>query len=208
MASEAAPEMDISVRISAAHHAPRRGQTKDLLSINKRVFLLFPGFCPASIRTSAGEVKASGERFTTRVLRSYDFFLPKRTLATAQPVPSFPRQMGVAALLVLTWSGALVAAPSLNGPYHSDRFGRLELHTEGGRLSARQTSGGVCKFAADRRMIEGEFEGNVLVGSVTLCREGPHLWNHFENQASEQGLFGGLVSGSVRVDLMSRLAAS
>jgi len=47
-----------------------------------------------------------------------------------------------------------------------------------------------------------------LVGSVTLCREGPHLWNHFENQASEQGLFGGLVSGSVRADLMSRLIAS
>jgi len=36
-----------------------------------------------------------------------------------------------------------------------------------------------------------------LVGSVTLLREGQHFWNHFENQASEQGLFGGLVAGSV-----------
>jgi len=26
-----------------------------------------------------------------------------------------------------------------------------------------------------------------LVGALTLFREGPHLWNHFENQASEQG---------------------
>jgi hypothetical protein len=34
-----------------------------------------------------------------------------------------------------------------------------------------------------------------LVGALTLFREGPHLWNHFENQASEQGQFGGLVSG-------------
>jgi hypothetical protein len=33
--------------------------------------------------------------------------------------------------------------------------------------------------------------------AVTLFREGPHWWNHFENQASEQGLFGGLVPGSV-----------
>jgi hypothetical protein len=44
-----------------------------------------------------------------------------------------------------------------------------------------------------------------LVGSVTLLREGPYLWNHFENQASEEGLFGGLVNGSVCCALMERL---
>jgi hypothetical protein len=42
-----------------------------------------------------------------------------------------------------------------------------------------------------------------LVGAVTLFREEPHFWNHFENQASETGLFGGLVDGSVRVELIS-----
>jgi hypothetical protein len=47
-----------------------------------------------------------------------------------------------------------------------------------------------------------------LVGSLTLFREGPHFWNHFENQASEQGQFGGIVNGSVDGDLMSRLAAT
>lgn len=36
-----------------------------------------------------------------------------------------------------------------------------------------------------------------VVGSVTLFGEGPRWWNHFENQASEQGQFGGLVNGSV-----------
>jgi hypothetical protein len=36
-----------------------------------------------------------------------------------------------------------------------------------------------------------------LVGSLTLFREGRHFWNHFENQASEEGLFGGLVGGSL-----------
>ena len=41
----------------------------------------------------------------------------------------------------------------------------------------------------------------LLVGSVTLFGEGPHSWNHFENDASEHGQFGGLVAGSVRPDL-------
>jgi hypothetical protein len=40
-----------------------------------------------------------------------------------------------------------------------------------------------------------------VVGSVTRFREGPHWWNHFENQASEQGQFGGIVEGSVCADL-------
>jgi hypothetical protein len=44
-----------------------------------------------------------------------------------------------------------------------------------------------------------------LVGAVTLFREGPHAWNRFENEASEEGLFGGLVNRSVRPDLMRRL---
>jgi hypothetical protein len=36
-----------------------------------------------------------------------------------------------------------------------------------------------------------------LVGSVTLFREGPRPRNRFENEASEQGLFGGIVDRSV-----------
>lgn len=33
-----------------------------------------------------------------------------------------------------------------------------------------------------------------MVGAAfTLCREGKHFWNHFENQASETGMFGGIV---------------
>jgi hypothetical protein len=47
-----------------------------------------------------------------------------------------------------------------------------------------------------------------LVGAVTLFQEGPHFWNHYENQASEEGQFGGLVHGSVCSQLMQRLAMS
>jgi hypothetical protein len=44
-----------------------------------------------------------------------------------------------------------------------------------------------------------------LVGSVTLFREGPHPWNRFENEASKQGLFGGLVPRSVCQEMMKQL---
>jgi hypothetical protein len=44
-----------------------------------------------------------------------------------------------------------------------------------------------------------------LVGAVTLFREGPHWWNHFENQASELGLVGGIVNGSVSLRLQEWL---
>jgi hypothetical protein len=44
-----------------------------------------------------------------------------------------------------------------------------------------------------------------LVGAVTLFGEGPHPWNHFENEASEEGRFGGLVDGSVGPSLFHRV---
>lgn len=42
-------------------------------------------------------------------------------------------------------------------------------------------------------------------GSVTLFREGPHFWNHFENQASATGQFGGIVDGSALAELLRRI---
>jgi hypothetical protein len=42
-----------------------------------------------------------------------------------------------------------------------------------------------------------------VVGALTLFREGPHWYNHFENQASEVGLFGGIVNGSVHPRLLA-----
>jgi hypothetical protein len=45
-----------------------------------------------------------------------------------------------------------------------------------------------------------------VVGAMTLFREGPHWWNHFENQASELGLFGGILNGSVSPELISRMS--
>ncbi len=47
-----------------------------------------------------------------------------------------------------------------------------------------------------------------LVGSVTLFQEGPRPRNRFENEASEQGLFGGLVNQSVCARLWEAVIAN
>lgn len=42
----------------------------------------------------------------------------------------------------------------------------------------------------------------------TLFREGNRWWNRFENQASEQGMFGGIVDGTVHPRLVSCLSSN
>jgi hypothetical protein len=44
-----------------------------------------------------------------------------------------------------------------------------------------------------------------LVGSTTLFQEGPNSWNRFENEASAEGVFGGLINGSVSTELLKRM---
>lgn len=44
-----------------------------------------------------------------------------------------------------------------------------------------------------------------LGAMFTLCREGNRWYNFFENQASEEGLFGGIVPGSICEALEARL---
>jgi hypothetical protein len=47
-----------------------------------------------------------------------------------------------------------------------------------------------------------------MIGAlVTQAREGKRFWNQFENQASETGMFGGIVSGSVCSRLQPLLRA-
>jgi hypothetical protein len=88
----------------------------------------------------------------------------------------------------------------------------------GGRIRDhhRRTQAGGSPFASDSEVLAhecGHTEQMLRMGAlywpvggaVTLFREGPHWWNHFENEASEQGQFGGIVNGSVCVELMRRL---
>lgn len=89
------------------------------------------------------------------------------------------------------------------------------VEVAGGRLhdAARRAAAGAKSWANASEILAHELghTGQALrlsagylplVGAVTLFREGPHWWNHFENQASETGQFGGIVNGSVCAKLM------
>lgn len=57
------------------------------------------------------------------------------------------------------------------GVYRSDEFGTVEFTVREGRVSGRHYGGGSCRHEG-RRVIEGTFEGTVLVGRVLLCQSG------------------------------------
>jgi hypothetical protein len=90
----------------------------------------------------------------------------------------------------------------------------------GGRIrdaTCRTTAGGPCHVRASEILAhecghtqQAQRLGILylpVVGAFTLFREGPHWWNHFENQASADGLFGGFVSGSICEELMIQVTA-
>jgi hypothetical protein len=70
-------------------------------------------------------------------------------------------------LPALAWAG-----PVLSGTFRVEPFGRMELTTEGDLVAGVTASGNSCKFEERRRVLEGAFEGSVLVGTVTLCQSG------------------------------------
>ena len=74
-------------------------------------------------------------------------------------------------LAILLGGFRAVAAPDLTGPYKGE-LGVVQFETQGGRVSGHYAKGGECNFEPDRRIVEGAFEGNVLVGTVTLCQVG------------------------------------
>lgn len=62
---------------------------------------------------------------------------------------------------------------AVDGRYEGG-LGVLEFNTDGGgRIVGRYGEGGACNFDLRRPIVDGELEGNVFVGTVTLCQEGP-----------------------------------
>jgi tetratricopeptide (TPR) repeat protein len=93
------------------------------------------------------------------------FFSPMRT-----PRPSLLALLiALAALGVPGWAWAV---PAPEGLYRADPLGPLLLRSEGDRVSGHAAGGGACGFEEKRRVLEGQFQGNVLVGSVLLCQTG------------------------------------
>lgn len=60
------------------------------------------------------------------------------------------------------------------GPFSAGDLGLLDFSTSSeGRIVGKFKKGGACNFRPDREVISGVFEGNVFVGTVMVCQEGP-----------------------------------
>lgn len=124
----------------------------------------------------------------------------------------------------ITWTDSIIAvgwdfAEHLLLEQFTDPASRTHpVEVRGGRLrdeSRRRTAGESVLVSASEIMAhecghtwQAKRMGGLywLVGALTtLCREGPYWWNRFENQASESGLFGGIVNNSVCPELVARL---
>lgn len=84
---------------------------------------------------------------------------------------SVSRTIGLAVLLAAAPGPAWAGVP-LSGSYQADVVGRVELSTERERLVGYATEAGACGFEPRRRVLEGEFQGQVLVGQLTVCQQG------------------------------------
>ncbi|MDY7224814.1 tetratricopeptide repeat protein [Hyalangium rubrum] len=61
----------------------------------------------------------------------------------------------------------------LSGSHRVEASGSLELVSEGDRLTGTAGEGWDCRLDAPRRVLEGDFQGPVLVGRLTVCQTGP-----------------------------------
>jgi tetratricopeptide (TPR) repeat protein len=87
------------------------------------------------------------------------------------PMAPAPFTTGLVLALFLV-PGLAVAGPSLSGSYQAEPFGRMELTTQGSHVIGTAVEGGACRFDASRKVLEGDFEGSVLVARLTLCLTG------------------------------------
>jgi tetratricopeptide (TPR) repeat protein len=78
---------------------------------------------------------------------------------------------GLAVAFILA-PGLAAAGPVLSGSFRADTYGTLELSTQGDRVTGTALDGGPCKFDAQRQVLEGAFQGGVLVGHLTVCQTG------------------------------------
>lgn len=68
---------------------------------------------------------------------------------------------------------ALAAPPSLTGYFRAGDLGVVDVTTSEGRLVARYKGAGNCPFKPELTVLSGNFEGDVFLGTVFICQEGP-----------------------------------
>jgi hypothetical protein len=121
------------------------------------------------IRTGSGGVKAWGGAFTSASPSSYD-------AGAALPMTQACKKMGILAVGALIFAGVAHGA-ELTGTWKGE-LGLLRLKTVGSRVVGTYQSGGPCEFERDQAVLEGELEGNVLVGRLTVCQTGTACADH------------------------------
>jgi hypothetical protein len=86
------------------------------------------------------------------------------------PMAPAPFTTGLVLALFLV-PGLAAAGPSLSGSFRAEPYGTLELKTEGNHVTGMAV-GGACRFDTPRKVLEGDFEGSVLVARLTVCLTG------------------------------------
>ena len=75
----------------------------------------------------------------------------------------------VSAALTTATPSASPQEPAPQGSYQTDVLGVVDLGPERDRVVGVAVEGGVCPFAPRQRILEGELQGHLLVGQLTLC---------------------------------------
>src|SRR5688572_12313705 len=66
------------------------------------------------------------------------------------------------------------ASPSLQGMFRAGELGVVDVTTSNeGRLVARYKGVGKCPFKPEMQVLSGTFEGDVFLGTVFICQQGP-----------------------------------
>jgi tetratricopeptide (TPR) repeat protein len=93
-----------------------------------------------------------------------------------------------------------IAAPNLNGLYKGE-LGILEFNTAGTHVSGRLSVAGVCEYGGgEPLLLDGELEGNVLIGKVMLCQTGAACGQKNYPLLAFFNAVDGSLSGDVRLD--------
>jgi hypothetical protein len=153
-----------------------------------------------------------------REWRSIDVFAThRRDIDSRWPAPFFRGTCitWTASVISVGWDFAEhVLREQANEPASRER----PVEVAGGRLrdSDRRRAAGAGAYVNSSEILAHEcghtrqalvLGGAFLIvgGTFTLFREGNRWFNHFENQASEHGQFGGIINGTVHPELMRRL---
>ncbi len=76
------------------------------------------------------------------------------------------------AVALVSLASAAAPPPPLLGLYAVGEMGLVEFSMSDGKIVGKLRASAQCVFPPDTQVVTGSFEGNVFVGTVTLCQEG------------------------------------